>query len=126
MISGIDHVVLTVRDLEATFSFYRDVLGMVVKQNGRQYSLHFGDQKINLHVAGAEFEPKADKPTPGSGDICLHSAMPIDEVKSRLDAAGVEIIAGPVRRSGAIGALMSVYCRDPDGNLIEIANRIEG
>ena len=124
MIDGIDHVVLTVRDLEATFSFYRDLLGMEVKQTGPQYSLHFGDQKINLHVAGHEFEPKADKPTVGSGDFCFHSSVPIEEVKARLEAAGVEVIVGPVRRAGAIGLLMSVYCRDPDGNLIEIANRL--
>lgn len=126
MIDGIDHVVLTVRDLEATFAFYRDLLGMEVRQNGPQYSLHFGDQKINLHVAGREFEPKAGKPTPGSGDLCFHSSTPIEEVRARLEAAGVAVIVGPVRRAGAIGALMSVYCRDPDGNLIEIANRISG
>jgi len=125
MIDGIDHVVLTVRDPEATFAFYRDLLGMDVRQTGPQYALHFGDQKINLHVAGGEFEPKADKPTPGSGDICFHSAMPVEDVKARLEAAGVDVIVGPVRRAGAAGALMSVYCRDPDGNLIEIANRLQ-
>ena len=87
-------------------------------------ALGFGNQKINLHQAGREFEPKAERPTPGSGDFCLITQVPMDAVCAHLTAQGIAIEDGPVPRTGATGALLSVYVRDPDGNLVEIANRI--
>lgn len=125
-IAGLDHLVLTVRDLEATVAFYVGVLGMqrVTFGEGRT-ALAFGVQKINLHVAGREFEPKADRPTPGSADLCFLVEGPLDAVIGRLREAEVPIIEGPVRRTGATGPLRSVYLRDPDANLIELAERLE-
>ena len=124
MITGLDHLVLTVRDPDATVRFYVDGLGMRLEtfRNGRK-ALHFGRQKINLHLAGQEFEPKADKPTPGSADLCFLTATPVDQVATHLKALGHRLIEGPVARTGATGGLRSIYLRDPDGNLIEIANR---
>lgn len=87
-------------------------------------ALHFGRQKINLHLAGHEFEPKAERPVPGSGDLCFLTDTPIDDVVAHLNARNVDIIEGPVARTGAVGALRSVYFRDPDGNLIEVANLV--
>jgi len=100
-------------------------MGMTVEtfDEGRN-ALHFGDQKINLHLAGREFEPKADTPVPGSGDLCFITQTPILEVVDTLKTHKVSIIAGPVPRTGAIGDLISVYFRDPDGNLIEVSNRV--
>jgi len=124
MIEGLDHLVLTVRDLDATVRFYVEGLGMRLETFGaRRKALHFGNQKINLHVAGREFEPKAAQPTPGSADLCFLTDRPLAEVGGRLEALGHPIIEGPVARSGATGAIMSIYARDPDGNLIEIARR---
>jgi catechol 2,3-dioxygenase-like lactoylglutathione lyase family enzyme len=124
MITGLDHLVLTVRDLDATLRFYVDGLGMRLETFGAgRRALHFGAQKINLHLAGQEFEPKADKPTPGSADLCFLSARPVDLVATHLKALGHRLIEGPVERTGATGRLRSIYLRDPDGNLIEIANR---
>lgn len=119
---SLDHLVLTVADIEATIAFYRDVLGMepVTFANGRR-ALAFGSQKINLHEAGAEFEPKAERPVPGSGDLCFLVDGPITEVAERLRGAGIEVIEGPVAREGATGPLASVYVRDPDGNLVELS-----
>lgn len=119
----LDHLVLTVRDLERTIRFYADVLGMepITFGEGRR-ALRFGDQKINLHQAGREFEPKAARPVPGSADLCFTTATPLAEVVSDLARAGLTIELGPVRRTGARAELESVYLRDPDGNLIEIAN----
>jgi catechol 2,3-dioxygenase-like lactoylglutathione lyase family enzyme len=122
MITGLDHLVLTVRDLEATVRFYVEGLGMRLETfgEGRQ-ALHFGSQKINLHVAGREFEPKAAHPLPGSADLCFLTTRPLDEIGARLAALGCPIIEGPVARTGAAGPIRSIYTRDPDGNLIEIA-----
>ena len=96
----------------------------VVTLGAGRRALAFGVQKMNLHQAGREFEPKAARPTPGSADLCLLTATPLDEVQAELRAAGVHIEDGPVPRTGATGPILSVYVRDPDGNLIEIANRI--
>ena len=125
MIRSLDHLVLTVRDLDATLRFYRDGLGMEARWFGpkkERVALHFGAQKINLHVQGKEFEPKADLPTPGSGDLCFLTDEPVAELKTKLEAAGLTIIEGPVQRSGAVNPILSIYLRDPDGNLVEIAN----
>ena len=124
MITGLDHLVLTVRDPDATVRFYVDGLGMRLETFGEgRKALHFGRQKINLHLAGQEFEPKADKPTPGSADLCFLTATPVDQVATHLKALGHRLLEGPVARTGATGGLRSIYLRDPDGNLIEIANR---
>ena len=122
-IDRIDHLVLTVRDVEATCEFYSRVLGMRVVRFGGEgrTALHFGRTKINLHQAGREFEPKAAAPAPGSADFCLISTTPIEAVAAHLRASGVEMILGPVPKEGASGALTSVYVRDPDGNLVEIS-----
>jgi len=128
-IDRLDHLVLTVRDLTATCDFYERVLGMRVEtfddggggDTGRK-ALHFGQQKINLHQAGHEFEPKADKPIPGSGDLCFITSVPIGEVVAHVTHLGVEIIEGPAPRTGALGQMMSIYFRDPDSNLIEVSN----
>ena len=122
-IDRIDHFVLTVRDPEATCEFYARVLGMhpVTFAGGRK-ALAFGSQKINLHQAGREFEPKAARPTPGSGDFCLVTSVPLAEVIAHLEACGVAIIEGPVAKTGATGPLRSVYFRDPDLNLVEVSN----
>lgn len=121
----LDHLVLTVRDLDATLDFYTRVLGMdpVTFAGGRR-ALAFGSQKINLHVQGKEFEPKADHPTPGSADLCFLTRVPLDEVQRHLAACGVPIVEGPVQRTGAQGPILSVYVRDPDQNLIEVANPV--
>jgi len=123
-ITSLDHVVLTVRDLNATVRFYVEGLGMELREfeDGRK-ALHFGAQKINLHLAGREFEPKAATPTPGSADLCFLSDNPLAEVARHLQAQGHAVIEGPVARTGAVGPIVSIYLRDPDGNLIEIANR---
>lgn len=124
MIEGLDHLVLTVRDIETSLAFYQDALGMrqVAFACGRK-ALAFGTQKINLHPAGAEFEPKAACPTPGSADLCFLTDRPLDSVVNDLKSKGIPIIEGPVARTGATGPLRSIYLRDPDGNLIEISNR---
>jgi catechol 2,3-dioxygenase-like lactoylglutathione lyase family enzyme len=123
VIDRIDHFVLTVRDLAVTAAFYERVLGMrlVAFGNGRK-ALAFGRQKINLHEAGREFEPKARAPMPGSGDFCLITERPLDEIARHLAACGVAIEEGPVAKTGAIGPIRSLYIRDPDGNLVEISN----
>ena len=122
-VEGIDHFVLTVRDVEATCDFYSRVLGMEVEEfEGGRWALKFGRQKINLHQTGAEFEPKAIEPTPGSGDFCLVTDVPLERVVEHLASCGVELIEGPVERTGAMGSMESVYFRDPDGNLVEVSN----
>ena len=122
-VDRIDHIVLTVFDLERTIDFYRRVLGMqpVTFAGGRR-GLAFGRQKLNLHQAGREFEPKALKPAPGAIDLCFIATTPLDEVIAVLRGDGVAIIDGPVPKTGALGPMMSVYFRDPDGNLIEVSN----
>jgi catechol 2,3-dioxygenase-like lactoylglutathione lyase family enzyme len=125
-IDRIDHVVLTVRDSEASCAFYQRVLGMkVVTFEGGRKALAFGNQKFNLHQAGKEFEPKADQPTPGSADFCLITSTPIAEVVAHLESCGVRILEGPVQRTGASGPILSVYFRDPDLNLIEVSNAFQ-
>jgi len=122
-IDRIDHIVLTVRDITATCRFYTQILGMrEITFAGSRKALVFGNQKINLHKAGQEFEPKAHRPTPGAADLCLITTTPISDVISHLRAHEVEIIEGPAHRTGASGPITSVYCRDPDLNLIEVAN----
>jgi catechol 2,3-dioxygenase-like lactoylglutathione lyase family enzyme len=122
MISGLDHLVLTMRDLDATVRFYVEGLGMELREfdQGRK-ALHFGSQKINLHLAGREFEPKAALATPGSADLCFLTERPLAEIGKHLETLGFPIIEGPVPRTGATGPMLSIYTRDPDGNLIEIA-----
>jgi catechol 2,3-dioxygenase-like lactoylglutathione lyase family enzyme len=122
-IDRLDHLVLTVADIEATVEFYTRVLGMraVTFGEGRR-ALAFGNSKINLHEAGREFEPKAARPTPGSADLCLIANDPLDVVIVELAGHSVEIEEGPVTRVGATGTILSVYLRDPDNNLIEISN----
>ena len=121
-IDRLDHLVLTVRDIEATCEFYSRVLGMsVVTFAGGRKALQFGAQKFNLHQFGSEFDPKAAHPTPGSVDICLISAVPLSDVVAHLARSGVAIIEGPVERTGAQAPIRSVYFRDPDMNLIEVS-----
>ena len=125
-IDRIDHLVLTVASVEATCDFYSRVLGMSVVTFGQgRKALAFGRQKINLHEVGREFEPKANAPTAGSADICLITDTPIEEVVEHLRACGVPVAEGPVERTGATGAIRSVYLRDPDQNLIELSNYLE-
>jgi catechol 2,3-dioxygenase-like lactoylglutathione lyase family enzyme len=122
MIDRIDHLVLTVRSLEATLGFYERVLGFAREvQPGRPTALKFGRQKINVHEMGKTFEPRAASPTPGAGDFCLITLRPIDEVIAHLKACGVAIEVGPVARNGAEGPMISVYFRDPDANLVEVS-----
>lgn len=125
-ISRIDHIVLTVADIAATCEFYSRALNMQVLTFGAgRIALSFGQQKINLHQAGKEFEPKAMRPTPGSADFCMITETPISQVMLHLQACGVDLLEGPVRRTGATGPLLSVYFRDPDSNLIEVSNYID-
>lgn len=122
-IERIDHLVLTVRSIVHTCDFYSSVLGMEVTSfgNGRK-ALQFGSQKLNLHEYGKEFEPKASTPLPGSIDLCFITPVPLDEVIVHLEKLQVAIEEGPVHRTGALGPIVSVYIRDPDGNLIEVSN----
>lgn len=122
-IDRIDHIVLTVHDVERTIAFYGRVLGMeAVTFAGGRRALAFGRQKLNLHQAGREFEPKALNPAPGAIDLCFISVTPLAEIIAELKAAGVVVIEGPVDKTGALGPMKSVYFRDPDGNLIEVSN----
>lgn len=122
-IDRLDHLVLTVRDIEATCAFYSKVLGMEVRTFGpdKRKALHFGRQKINLHQAGHEFEPKALRPTPGSADLCFITEKALEAVRVHLKACNVKIESGPVERTGAMGRMRSLYFRDPDSNLIEVS-----
>jgi catechol 2,3-dioxygenase-like lactoylglutathione lyase family enzyme len=125
-IDRLDHLVLTVADIEVTCAFYQQALGMeVVSFDAGRVALAFGVQKINLHQRGHEFEPKAARPTPGSGDLCFITTVPIQEVVDHVRACGIALAEGPVPRTGAVAALISVYMRDPDGNLIEVANELD-
>ncbi|MGD0264862.1 MAG: VOC family protein [Candidatus Methylomirabilota bacterium] len=125
-IERIDHLVLTVRDIPATCDYYSRVLGMqVVTFGGDRKALQFGRQKINLHERGKEFEPKALQPTPGSGDLCFITEVPLPQVVDHIRSCGIQIIEGPVRRTGAVGPIESIYIRDPDGNLIEVSNYLD-
>lgn len=121
MIASIDHLVLTVRDEAATVRFYT-ALGMEARRFGTgRLALHFGTQKLNIHVAGSEFSPHAATPAPGSADLCFLLDCPLEQARQRLLAAGVAVELGPVARTGATGPIRSLYCRDPDGNLVELA-----
>ncbi|MFF9819726.1 VOC family protein [Streptomyces sp. NPDC014006] len=122
VISGLDHLVLTVTDVERTIAFYRRVLGMrpVTFGDGRR-ALSFGSNKINLHRAGGELLPHAARPTPGSADLCLVTETPQEQVLAHLAACGVPVEEGRVPRTGALGPILSTYLRDPDGNLVEVS-----
>ncbi|KAH8682105.1 Glyoxalase/Bleomycin resistance protein/Dihydroxybiphenyl dioxygenase [Xylariales sp. PMI_506] len=127
-VRSLDHLVLTVKDLQSTIKFYETVLGMkhtvFVSKGDERHALIFGQQKINLHVSGKEFEPKAQTVQPGSADLCFLVEDNVDEVAERLRARSIEILEGGdiVPRTGAKAKLRSVYVRDPDGNLIELSN----
>jgi len=124
-IDRLDHLVLTVASIDASCAFYERVLGMTIVGFGQgRTALAFGNQKINLHQAGKEFVPHAHRPVPGSADLCFITAMPLDAAMAHVRAQGVEIIEGPVDRTGAKGPLRSFYFRDPDSNLIEISNYV--
>lgn len=122
---SIDHLVLTVRNIEETVAFYESVLGFKHESFAQnRIALKFGRQKINLHPFGSEFEPKANTPTPGSADLCFITETKLNEAMAHVSAMGVEILSGPVERTGATGPLLSFYFRDPDGNLLEVANHL--
>jgi catechol 2,3-dioxygenase-like lactoylglutathione lyase family enzyme len=124
MIDHIDHIVLTTAHTEQCIDFYTRVLGMTLERFGEgRMALKFGEQKINLHEKGREFEPKATTALPGTLDLCLIAAVPLLEVIERLSACKVPIIEGPVMKTGACYPIRSVYVRDPDGNLVEISER---
>jgi catechol 2,3-dioxygenase-like lactoylglutathione lyase family enzyme len=124
MIASLDHLVLTVRDIDATVKFYT-ALGMEFREqsHGRR-ALHFGRQKINLHILGREFEPKASLAMPGTADLCFLIDCDIDAASKKLSELGVVPLLGPIEREGAQGLMMSLYCRDPDGNLVELSRLI--
>lgn len=122
-IDRLDHLVLTVADIAGTCAFYEKALGMTVETFGSgRVALRFGRQKINLHEVGHEFEPKARLATAGSADLCFLTSTPLEDVEAHLARVGVPVELGPVPRTGAMGTILSVYIRDPDGNLIEISN----
>jgi catechol 2,3-dioxygenase-like lactoylglutathione lyase family enzyme len=121
-IDRLDHLVLTVADIDTTVDFYTRLLGMTAVSFGAdRIAVVFGQTKINLHQAGREFEPKAYRPTPGSADLCLITADSLDRVIEDLAAHGVPVEEGPVGRTGATGPIRSIYFRDPDRNLIEVS-----
>jgi catechol 2,3-dioxygenase-like lactoylglutathione lyase family enzyme len=122
-IDSLDHLVLTVEDIETTCEFYSHVLGMqVVTFAEERKALQFGNQKINLHQKGKEFDPKAQHPTPGSADLCFLTSIPLDHVIAHLQSCNVPLLMGPIERTGATKPLVSLYVYDPDGNLLEISN----
>ncbi len=122
-IKQLDHLVLTVKNIRETVNFYVSVLGMESEIFGEgRVALKFGRQKINLHEAGKEFEPKAHQPLPGSADLCLVTDTELNVALAHVQSRGVDIIEGPVRRTGANGPMLSFYFRDPDLNLIEISS----
>jgi catechol 2,3-dioxygenase-like lactoylglutathione lyase family enzyme len=122
-VTSLDHLVLTVKNINKTLAFYELVLGMSREKIGDcRTALKFGNQKINLHEYGNEFEPKAFTAMPGAADLCFITASPLDAALEHVSNHGVDIIAGPVTRTGATGTLISFYFRDPDNNLIEVAN----
>ena len=126
-VDHLDHLVLTVANIEETCAFYADVLGMEIETfSGGRKALRFGNQKINLHQIGHEFEPKAKVPTPGSGDLCFIAATVLEDVIAHLNRLAIPIEQGPIDRTGAMGKIRSVYIRDPDANLIEISNLSDG
>ena len=125
-LAQLDHLVLTVADIEVTAAFYSQVLGMVhtpfvVADGSTRHALRFGSQKINLHQAGAEFDPKARSPKPGTADLCFLTETPLEDWQAHFSATETRIEDGPAPRSGATGPILSLYIRDPDGNLIEVS-----
>ncbi|HCR3450230.1 TPA: VOC family protein [Citrobacter werkmanii] len=126
MISRLDHLVLTTACEEASTFFYVSVLGMRLQTfgDGRK-AFMFGNQKINLHIQGKEFEPKALKPTPGSLDLCFITSRPLEECINIFRKNNISIAEGPVNRTGAMGTIRSIYVRDPDQNLIEISEYLD-
>lgn len=125
---SLDHLVLTVADIDRTLGFYRDILGMTPQpftpaDGSTRWALMFGVQKINLHLSGSEFDPKAAQAMPGSADLCFLSDVPISDWLAHFATHGVVVEDGPVCRTGATGPILSLYVRDPDGNLLEISNR---
>ena len=122
----LDHFVLPVSDIDAISMFYTTYLGMEKRVFGEnRVALHFGDQKINLHPAGWDYEPKARVSIAGSADLCFIVSEQVELLQVDLVDSGVEVVEGPVVRTGATGRLCSIYIRDPDGNLIELSNRVE-
>ena len=122
-IRGLDHLVLTVADLERSIAFYQQVLGMTLETFGAgRKALRFGKQKINLHPSEGKILPRAERPTPGSADLCFVIEDSIAAAQAHLAARGVEVLEGPVSRTGAQGPITSLYLRDPDGNLIELSS----
>jgi catechol 2,3-dioxygenase-like lactoylglutathione lyase family enzyme len=122
-ISHLDHLVLTVADIEISCQFYQSALNFEVITFGEnRKALQFDSQKINLHQVGKEFEPKALRPTSGSADLCFIAETPLKDVIAHLHALNIEIVESPIERTGAIGKILSIYLRDPDQNLIEISN----
>ncbi len=127
-LTALDHLVLTVADIGEAVAFYVGGLGMTEERfragdGSERVALRFGVQKINLHQAGAEFEPKARRATPGSGDLCFLTETPLTDWQAHFRKVGIEVIEGPVARMGATGPITSLYLRDPDGNLIEVSTR---
>jgi catechol 2,3-dioxygenase-like lactoylglutathione lyase family enzyme len=127
----LDHIVLTVNDIEETTRFYERALGFEREffhgPDGQpRYALRFGKQKINLQDRSTDTPTKAIAPTFGAGDFCLIAAVPLDQVLAHLQAQNIAIVVGPVSRRGALGPLRSVYFRDPDGNLVEVAEYVHG
>lgn len=126
-LTALDHLVLTVADIGHTVAFYENVLGMKALEfhpadGSTRTALSFGGQKINLHPAGREYDPRAAHPLPGSADLCFLSETPLDDWLAHLGSWGITVEEGPVQRTGAQGPIRSIYFRDPDGNLIEVAN----
>jgi catechol 2,3-dioxygenase-like lactoylglutathione lyase family enzyme len=128
LLERIDHVVLNCRDVKTTAAWYERALGMRPETFGSdgRLALKFGNQKINLRPSGAPNWPTGAVDPPGSLDICFVTTQSPDEVLNHLRDCGIEVVAGPMQRSGALGAMTSIYCRDPDGNLIEIAKYASG
>ncbi|SEQ03185.1 Catechol 2,3-dioxygenase [Pseudomonas sp. NFACC02] len=125
MIDHLDHLVLTAVDAEATVDFYTRVMGMQLETFGEgRMAFRYGNQKINLHLRGHEFEPKAHVPVPGALDLCFIASIPLEQVIVRLNEAQWPILEGPILRTGATGPIRSVYVRDPDLNLIEISEQV--
>lgn len=123
MISHLDHLVLTTHDVDACVDFYTRILGFQLETfHQTRLALKFGEQKINIHEYGKEIEPKAHLPVPGSLDLCFITTEAIEEVKAKFEVQRVTILEGPVTRTGARGSIISLYVRDPDLNLIEIAS----
>jgi catechol 2,3-dioxygenase-like lactoylglutathione lyase family enzyme len=126
-VAALDHLVLTVADIDRTCDFYTRALGMTVARFGEgRIALHFGRQKINLHQVDRTFEPKAARATPGSGDLCFLVEGSLEAMVRHLAELGMAVIQGPVERTGAQGPIRSIYVRDPDGNLIELAVPLGG